>query len=213
MRAPANTIFLKNLAWLIALLLASLISPLGQAQTRSEQLKRCLSDFDGIVWKLPYQPPMAIRSCATPANNYDTSVSTNGLRTLELIGELTLPDATHLSSDDTYAALQHAIYTHFDTLFRRHGYTLSTVEHGDARTRYHADTLRLLRGMPALSASESALAEKKAAAEPPIPFINLARYVRNRDGQQLRLTYTSEAKNTWKISIEALPASASGSAP
>lgn len=203
MRALPYSISLKILAWLSVFLLPTL----GVAQTRNDELKRCLGDFDGIVWKLPYQPPMHIRSCASPGNNYDTSdTSPNGLRTLELIGELTLPDATHLSSDDTYAALQNATYVHFDALFRRHGYTLSAVEHGDARTHYNPDTMRLLRDMPALPASESAQAEKRAAEEPPIPYINLARYVRNREGRQIRLTYTSEAKNTWKISIEGLPA-------
>lgn len=173
----------------------------GAAETRTEELKHCLQDFDGIEWKLPYQPPIHIRACASPTTTYDTSEKTlPGNRSLELIGELTLGPDSILSSDDTYAALQDATHTHFDALFRRHGYHRTALEYGDARTRYYRNTMRMLRGLSPLP--EDTVEEP---AKAPIPYVKLARYQRSVSGKDVTLTYKTEAKNTWRITLEGLP--------
>ena len=191
---------LGSLRWLPILLLPAVCL----AQTRTEELKRCLQDFDGIEWKLPYRPPMHIASCISRAGAYNSGESSvDGRRSLELIGELTLGAESKLSSDETYAALQGATFVHFDALFRRHGYRLVAQEHGDARTRYYANTMRMLRGLPALPEGAD-----EGPALPPIPYVSLARYVRTLSGKEVWLTYKTEMKNTWRISIEGLPAAA-----
>jgi hypothetical protein len=77
------------LRWLI--IATMLLSPgLSSAATRAEVLRDCIQDFEGIVWKLPYQPRLNIRSCSTPSFNYDSGKSVDGRRSLELIGELSL---------------------------------------------------------------------------------------------------------------------------
>lgn len=194
---------LRKFVWATILLLPGR----GIADTRSDELKRCLQDFDGIEWRLPYQPPIYVRSCASQTATYDTSEkTTDGHRSLELIGELTLGrDTSNLSSDETYAALQHATFTHFEAIFRRHGYRRTVLEHGDARTRYDQDSLRMLRGLPPLSAEASARSRQQAAALPPIPYVKLARFVRSVEGQDVTLTYKTDAKNTWKITLDGLP--------
>lgn len=174
-------IHLKKFAW-TAILLPGIVT----AQTRTEALKLCLGDFDGLVWKLPYRPSIRIRSCASPSASYDSGKSVDGLRAVELIGELTLgPDAKNLSSDESYAALQSAMYTHFDELFRRNGYRRTTLEHGDART--YPDV------------------------GPPIPYVSLARYVRPILFTDATLTYQTAYKNTWRITLEGLPAAPNSS--
>lgn len=195
---------LRNFAWAAFFL----VPCIAQADSRMEELKRCLRELGGIEWKLPYQPPMHIRSCASATANYDTSEKAGeGRGVLELIGELTLgPDTAGLSSDEVYAALQNASYTHFDVLFRRHGYRRTALEYGDARTRYHANTLRMLRGQRPLSEQETEADEKRVAAEPPIPYVNLARYVRPDSGREATLIYKTDAKNTWRITIDGMTA-------
>ena len=193
-------LFLKTVTWSAVLMLPAIAS----ADARTDQLKRCLQDFGGIEWTLPYQPPIHIRSCASPAASYDTSdKAADGRRTLELIGELTLgPDTGPLSSDNAYAAVQDATFTHFDALFRRHGYRRTALEHGDARTRYDVNTLRMLHGMSALPES----ADQGAKQEPPpIPYVNLARYVRTTADRDVTLTYKADMRNTWRITLEGLP--------
>ncbi len=173
----------------------------GAAETRTEELKRCLQDFDGIKWQLPYQPPILIRACATPTTTYDTSEKTlPGNRSLELIGELTLGSDSTLSSDETYAALQEAILAHFDALFRRYGYHRTAQEYDDARTQHYPNTMRILRGQSPLR--ESAAEEPVL---PPIPYIRLARYQRSVSGKEFTLTIKTESRNTWRITLEGLP--------
>lgn len=197
---------LKILACSAVLMLPAIAS----ADARTDQLKRCLHDFGGIEWMLPYQPPIHIRSCASPAASYDTSDNAaDGRRVLELIGELTLgPDTDRLSSDDAYAAIQDATFAHFDALFRRHGYRRTALEHGDARTRYDPNTLRMLHGLSALPES----ADQGAKQEPPIPYVNLARYVRTIADRDVTLTYKADMKNTWRITLEGLPPAPAASA-
>ncbi len=194
------------LSWIPVLLL---LPGTGTAQPRTEELKRCLRDFDGIEWKLPYLPPIQIRACVSQAATYDSGEkSVDGRRSLELIGELTLGPDTKLSSDETYAALQAATFTHFDALFRRHGYRLVAQEHGDARTKYYANTMRALRGLLPLPE-----AEDKGPALPPIPYVNLARYGRSVSGKDVALTYKTEMKNTWRITVDGLPVAPAAAGP
>jgi hypothetical protein len=197
---------LKILACSAVLMLPAIAS----ADTWSDQLKRCLQDFGGIEWRLPYQPPMHIRSCASPAASYDTSDNAaDGRRVLELIGELTLgPDTDRLSSDDAYAAIQEATFTHFDALFRRQGYRRTALEHGDARTRYDPNTLRMLHGLSPLPES----ADQGAKQEPPIPYVNLARYMRTIADRDVTLIYKADMRNTWRITLEGLPPASAASA-
>ena len=189
---------LESLRWLPILLLPAI----GIAQTGAEALKRCLQDFDGIQWKLPYRPPISIARCVSPAGAYNSGESpADGRRSLELIGELTLGAESKLSSDDTYAALQGAMFVHFDALFRRYGYRLVAQEQGDARTKYYANTMRILRGLPPLPEGAD-----EGPALPPIPYISLARYARSVSGKEVTLIYKAEMKNTWRITIEGLAA-------
>jgi hypothetical protein len=176
----------------------------AQAEPRIDDLKRCLQDFDGIEWKLPYRPPLRIRSCATPTVNYDTGDKTSaGRRILELIGELTLGDETdQLSSDERYAALQLALHTHFDALFKQRGYRLVVTEQGDARTKYNAYAHCMVIG------HGNCAEDKPEPPKPPIPYVSLARYVRQAGAQTITLTYKAEAKNTWTISLDGVPATA-----
>lgn len=179
---------------------------------RADSLRRCLQDFDGIEWMWPYQPPMHVRACASPTVTFDAGErAPAGHRNLELIGELDLgPDASHLSSDQRIAALHTATYVHFDTLFRRSGYRRVEVGHGDARTRRYSDTLRALRGVQPLP-EEIADAERKRVQDlPPIPYVNLARYVRSVRGHDVTLTYKQEMANTWRITIDGLPSAQVG---
>jgi hypothetical protein len=178
-------------------------SEAAQANSRIDELKRCLQDFDGIEWKLPYRPPLRIRSCATPAVNYDVGDKTPaGHRRLELIGELTLGDeASQLSSDERYAALQLALHTHFDALFKQRGYRLVSTEQGNARTKYSAYTQCMLRG-------GNCTEDEPAPPKPPIPYVSLARYARQAGAQTITITYKAEAKNTWSISLDGVPATA-----
>lgn len=176
--------------------MALLIHPcLGHAATRTDELKRCLADFDGIQWQLPYQPPVDIDRCSTPTVGYNSHKAPEGRRRLELINSLTLgPDDG--ASDESYAALQEAVLAHFDALFVRRGYRRVAVEYGNARTIYYRGPLHRENydGPPA----------------PPIPYIDLARYVRHAGDGDVTLTFMGDAKNTWVITIEGLPASAGG---
>lgn len=172
------------------------------ADTRTEELKRCLLDFGGIDWKLPYRPWLDIRACVSPNTNFDSAEkSLDGRRSLELIGELSLgSDNAKLSANEAYAALQSATFAHFEALFVRHGYRRSKLEYGNARVEFYPKTLRMLRGLPPSSEDEIA-----KPPQPPILFVNLARYVRIVSGKEITLTYQSEMKNTWRITIEGLP--------
>lgn len=191
-----RSFFILLAAWLILL-----VGPgVAQGNPRTDELKHCLQDFDGIEWRLPYQPPLRIRSCATPTINYDTGDKASaGRRKLELIGELTLgDDASQLSFDEGYAALQLAVHTHFAALFKQRGYRLASTEQGNARTEYSAYTQCMLRRHGGGNCVEDA----PKAPEPPIPYISLARYVRETGAQTITLIYKAEAKNTWSISLE-----------
>ena len=176
----------------------------AQANPRIDDLKRCLQDFDGIEWKLPYRPPLRIRSCATPTVNYDVGDKTSaGRRELNLIGELTLGDESEeLSSDERYAALQLALHTHFDALFKQRGYRLVSTEQGNARTEYSAYTQCML------NRGGSCAEDTPEPPKPPIPYVSLARYVRQAGAQTITLTYRAKAKNTWSVSLDGVPPTA-----
>ena len=177
-------------------------SEAANANPRIDELKRCLQDFDGIEWKLPYRPPIRISSCATPSINYDLgNKMAQRRRRLELIGELTLGDeGNELSSDERYAALQQALHTHFDALFKRRGYRLVSTEQGNARTEYSAYTQCMLRR------GGNCAEDKPAPPKPLIPYVSLARYERQVGAQTITLTYKAELKNTWSISLDGVPA-------
>ncbi|MEO7496656.1 MAG: hypothetical protein ABIT83_25850 [Massilia sp.] len=195
----------------LALLAACLLPCAASAEGRTELLKRCLNDYGGIALTLPYQPSVHIRSCATPDVNYDTPVKTPaGRRELELIGELTLgTELGNVGADDYYAAVQGALFAHFDSLFKRHGFVRNSVAYGDARVRKDPNTLRMLAGLPPVPESAEQAA-RRIASEPPIPFVREARYVRRDGAGQQTLTYQSQAKNTWRITLEGV---AAGGAP
>lgn len=179
--------FLNHL--LIAAIL--LLPNLAAADPRGQGLQSCLDEFEGIEWKLPYRPPIDIYRCTSRKESAD------GHPALELIGDLTLGRDSNLSSDENYAALQAAVFVHFDTLFRRNGYRRAAAENdGNARTTYYPNTMRMLHAEPPLP-------EKDARAQdlPPIPFVNYARYERLFPGYYSTLTYKTGAKNTWLITV------------
>lgn len=179
----------------------------GVAQDRVEQLRQCLQDFDGIAVRLPYRPAIHVRSCASPTVSFDAGEKLPvGQRRLELIGELTLEsDADQLPSGENRAAIQNAVYVHFDALFRQRGYQRIAVEHGDAQTRPDPDTQRALRRVAPLSKDESERQRQQIAQLPPVPYVNLARYVRSDVGRDVVLTYRCQYANTWIVLIEGLP--------
>jgi hypothetical protein len=183
-----------------------LLPALCMAQSRTESLKRCLADFDGIEWQLPYKPPIDITSCSGPSAALNADKTSDGRRILELIDELTLGfDRSDLSSDEVHGALQSAAFVHFDALFRRAGYQRTALEYGDARTRRDANSVRMLHGLPALSPEAAEADAKLEAAKPAIPYPKLARYSRP-SAPGATLTYKTELGNTWSITLEGLPA-------
>lgn len=163
-----------------------LSSRLSTAATRAEELTTCLKDFEGIVWKLPYQPRLNIRSCSTPSHNYDTGKSVDGRRSLELIGELALGPDLVLPPEETEVAIDNAVYTHFDALFLRQGYRRTEVEYGNARKGFNVRHY-LAHNIP---------------HDTPLPFVNLARYERSVSGGVITLTYKKALGNTWSIFME-----------
>lgn len=175
----------------------------ARADFRVEQLKQCLQDFGGIEWKLPYQPPLQVRSCASQKVSYDTGVETiAGRHSLELIGSLTLGlDKGDLSSAEMTAAVHNAVYTHFDAVFRRAGFRQLALEYGDAQIRRDLRALTMLAGG---TASEEAIRAFNLieAKKPPIPYVKLARYQHTVAGQDFALTYKLSAANTWLIVLE-----------
>jgi hypothetical protein len=177
------------------------------AQDDIEQLKRCLGDFDGISLKLPYRPLMHVHSCAGPSGSYGAREKVpDGSRSLELIGPLTLEsDADQLSVGGRTAAIQNAVYVHFDALFRQRGYQRIVVEHADAQFRPDPDTRRALRRIAPLPSEESERQRRQIAALPTIPYVKLARYVRSVSGHDVVLTYQSHFANTWLVTIDGLP--------
>ena len=188
--------FLKNFAFSAFVCLPSL----GIADSYTDQLKQCLAGFGGIEWKLPYRPSIRIKTCTSPDVGYNIGKSTDGSRSVEFIGEITWgPDAKALSSDEDYAVVQAAVFTHFDALFQRHGYRRTMLEQGDAMTGNDPDTLRRLRGD---RETKSKSTQKSNVAEPLIPYVNHARYIRTTLGNEVTLTYKTEAKNTWRITLE-----------
>jgi hypothetical protein len=198
-----NAAFLLTLLRLVSITAILLLPNFASADYRAEELKRCLRDFGGIEWKLPYQPPVHIRSCASQTVSFDTVKETiAGRHSIELIGDLTLGiDKGNLSSNEMTAAVHNAMYTHFDVLFRRHGYRQVEVGHGDAQIR------RDLRALAMLSGGTVSKAEVDAfnlieAKKPPIPYVNLARYVHSIAGHDITLTYKREFANTWLIILE-----------
>ncbi len=204
--------YLGTFLRLVSMTAILLLPNFATANPRIGELKRCLQDFGGIEWQLPYQPPIKIRSCASQSVSFDTVTETiTGRHTIELIGELTLGfDKGKLSSGEMTAAVHNAMYTHFDALFRRYGYRQVEVGHGDAQIRRSLYTLLRSSGQKASKEAIDAfnLAESK---KPPIPYVNLARYAHSIDGHDITLTYKKELGNTWLIILE--PAQAAVNTP
>jgi hypothetical protein len=166
---------------------AMLVAPdLSSAALREDELRDCLQDFEGVVWKLPYQPRLDIYSCSTPKFNYVAGKSADGRRSLELIGKLALGPDLSLPPEEANVAIDTAVHTHFDTLFLRQGYRRVAVEYGNARRdsnlQYYLD-----RGI---------------AHDGALPFVNLARYKRTVAGRVITVTYKKAMGNTWSIHMD-----------
>jgi hypothetical protein len=201
----------RRLLLCAALACASLAA---RADDRTDQLKRCLADFGGIEWQLPYLPTMHITSCAAPATG---DAQPGARRTLELIEDLVLPPVPHPPDEDLdYVAVQEAVFQHFDALFKRHGFTRTGVEYGDARTHTYARTTSMRRAGdisgpvdPAQARQEAQWVEQRNAREralPPIPFTRSAHYARTDSTGAVTLVLESSARNTWRITVDGLPA-------
>jgi hypothetical protein len=195
--------YLWSLLRLISMAAILLLPNLVTANPWIGELKRCLQNFGGIEWKLPYQPPVTIHSCASQAVSFNADTEAiAGRHSLELIGKLTLGlDMGNLSSGEMIAAVHNAMYIHFDALFRHHGYRQIGLGHGDAQTRRDLRALIMLYGGKASKEDIDAfnLAEAK---KPPIPYVNLARYVQTIAGYDMALTYKLNSANTWLIILE-----------
>jgi hypothetical protein len=183
------------------------------AETRAEHLQRCLADFGGIHWQLPYLPAMHITRCAAPATGDGPP---GARRTLELQADLALPPVPQPPAPDMdYVALQEATFQHFDALFRRHGFTRTGLEYGDARTRIYARTSSMTRGGspvhldPAQASQEADWVEQQNArvrALPPIPYPRTAHYTRTGSTGPVTLLFDGWARNAWRITVDGLPA-------
>jgi len=177
---------------------------------RFEEIKRCLQDFDGILWKLAYQPRMEVHSCSTPdiMGNYPYRLQP-GNRRLEILADLTLgADTVPIGGDESYAAIQTATFNHFDLLIRQRGYRLIASENGNARTTKSPHTRCMLQRAQIVDGAfkKTPCPDNDPQVElPPIPYISLARYVRQEGDRTYALTYKVEAGNMWSISIEGLP--------
>lgn len=193
------------------LVMVCLLPHLAKADARGEELKRCLEDFGGIEWMLPYQPPVNVRSCASETMSYDIVKETvAGRHTIELITSLTLGmDRGKLTSDEMTAAVHNAAYVHFDALFRRYGYRQLELGHGDAQVRRDLRALMMLSGG---TASEEAIKAFNLieAKKPPIPYVNFARYEGIIAGQPMSLTYKLSLANAWRVILEPVHAGVSG---
>ena len=165
-------------------------------------IKKCLEDFDGIAWQLPYRPAIDIRSCATPKNKYSAQTTPAGKRILELIGEASLGDGVEpLPGPESDAAMQSAVYAHFDALFRRRGYMLVSTEQRDGLSPGGAYTRCVLKGRTDCS---------KDQPDPPDPmttYVKEAHYVRREGLSTIRLTYKADGGNTWVIVLDDVPGS------
>lgn len=178
----------------------------GWTQNQVEPLRRCLQDFDGIEWRLPYRPVIHIQACASPSGSVNSGDPLPaGRRRLELIGELTLQsDADHLPGGDKEAALHNAVFVHFDALFRQRGYQRLAVEHGDAQVRRYPESRQASKVAQRKSAEAIDRERRLVDALPTIPYVNHARYVRKQGDQDVTLTYRQQYANTWVVMIEGL---------
>ncbi|AKJ27064.1 hypothetical protein AAW51_0373 [Caldimonas brevitalea] len=138
-----------------------------------DALKKCLSTFGGIGWKLPYRPHLSVSSCSSAGASYRAGGEAGPHRsTLELIsdGLRLAPSPAHGSelADATFAQFQQAVFFHFDALFQRHGFRRVETELADDRGGR---------------------------------YVALARYART-DGGPLALTWQTRASNTWRITYD-----------
>ena len=113
------------------LLAILLLAPLaGRTQTLIS-LDRCLSQFEGIQWRLPYRPYMHVHSCAGPEGFFTSGNIKPGQRAVEFIGDTTLaPPRNGMRSED-FGQVQLAVFTHFDKLFQRHGFQRFELQESD----------------------------------------------------------------------------------
>lgn len=207
----ATPALMALLAPLAALLLATSPAPAIASSPRFADIKRCLDDFDGIVWKLAYRPQMSVYSCSTPdyMGNHPYRLPP-GSRRLEIIADMTLgAEAANMGGDESYAATQTAVFIHFDALIRQRGYQLIASENGNARTTYSPYTQCMLQRSQMIDGvrKKAPCVNNDPQVElPPIPYVNLARYARQEGEQTHTLVYKMEAGNLWSISIDGLPA-------
>lgn len=100
----------------------------GVASIRAEDnptLRRCLSEFGGIRWQLPYAPLLTFESCFTPTSAFGYVPSTDGSSGLRLRGDTSIGfDQEHLRAGDSNAVAQQAVFLHFAKLLLRHGFIM-----------------------------------------------------------------------------------------
>lgn len=188
--------WLRN-CWLLALLMPCHV--FGQGHI--DLLRACLSDFDGIEWRLPYEPFLRIHDCSAPAAESPSS----GRRSLVLIGDLTLGDGKgSWTANDGYAELQFVVFKHFEKQFLRRGYRRTGIEYGNARTESDPYTQCMMqRRRHGICRQEDF---PRRPPLPPIPFVTLARYVRDVPEGEVALTFAAEARNTWRMTIDRMAA-------
>jgi len=102
---------------------AVLLVPLTAA-AQKVSLERCLAQFEGIQWKLPYRPYMHVGRCAGPAGLFNASEHhlKGDRRTIEFIGDSTISPPRNGMAAEKFGEMQVAVFAHFDRLFQRHGF-------------------------------------------------------------------------------------------
>lgn len=102
---------------------AALLAPLAAGAQAPIPLERCLAQFEGIQWKLPYRPYMHVYRCVGPEGGFNAgAVNKPGVRSIEFIGDSTIAPPRNGMPAENFGEMQQAVFTHFDKLFQRHGF-------------------------------------------------------------------------------------------
>jgi hypothetical protein len=126
----------RALRWLLA---GAALAPLLASAQAAISLERCLTQFEGIQWKLPYRPYMHVHACAGPEGFFSAGYVRPGQRVVEFIGDTSLAPSRNGMRAEDFGQVQLAVFAHFDKLFQRHGIQRFELQESDNEgTRYPA---------------------------------------------------------------------------
>jgi hypothetical protein len=111
-----------------AAVLAALLAPLAAGAQAPVPLERCLAQFEGIQWKLPYRPYMHVYRCVGPDGGFNSGPGAPGVRRIEFIGDSTITPPRQGMPAENFGEMQQAVFAHFDKLFQRHGFQRTELQ-------------------------------------------------------------------------------------